>query len=323
MKNLQGKTAIVTGGASGIGNGIAKALGRAGCNIVIIDARQEAIDAALPFFANKGYPAVGIQLDVTDRDGWEKTADTIEARFGDIHILVNNAGVAAGSGKIWEGSYKDWDFISGINIDGVYNGIHTIVPRILKHGGEGHVVSTSSTGGAFAVSGSGFYCTTKFAVAGMMECLASDLEGTNIGASAFFPGPVNSNLGMSSAQVRPDKYKDNKAAVTPPPEAGSSDEAPPPFAFMDFTKIFMTPEEVGERVVRGIRRNDLFIWTHPEFKAGMAVRNKAIIEAFPDEPINENRANSLKMFGTLTYNPVYESQTTPAAPDWPDVEELL
>jgi NAD(P)-dependent dehydrogenase (short-subunit alcohol dehydrogenase family) len=320
MQKLQGKTAIVTGGASGIGNGIAKALGRAGCNIVIVDARQEAINQALPYFEGKGYPVLGVQLDVTDRGGWEKTADEVETKFGKIHILVNNAGVAAGSGKIWEGSYKDWDFISGINIDGVYNGIHTIVPRILKHGEEGHIVSTSSTGGAFAVSGSGFYCTTKFAVAGMMECLASDLEGTNVGASAFFPGPVNSNLGMSSAQVRPDKYRDEKAETPPPPPPKEGD-APQPGGFTDFTKIFMTPEEVGERVVRGIRRNDLFIWTHPEFKAGMAVRNKAIIEAFPDEPANENRANSLKMFGTLTYNPVYEAQTTPGGPDWPDVVE--
>ncbi|MDR3148729.1 MAG: SDR family NAD(P)-dependent oxidoreductase, partial [Oscillospiraceae bacterium] len=175
MKNLQGKTAIVTGGASGIGNGIAKALGRAGCNVVIIDARQAAIDAATPWFEGKGYPVYGIQLDVTDRDVWVTTADQIEAKFGKIHILVNNAGVAAGSGKIWDGSYKDWDFITGINIGGVFNGIKTIVPRILAHGEEGHVVTTSSTGGAFAVDGSAFYCVTKYAAAGLAECLAADL----------------------------------------------------------------------------------------------------------------------------------------------------
>jgi len=301
MQNLQGKTAIVTGGASGIGNGIAKALGRAGCNVVILDARQDAIDSALPFFADKHYPVLGIKLDVTDREAYERVADEIEAKFGNIHVLVNNAGVAAGSGKIWEGSYKDWDFICGINIGGVFNGIKTIVPRILKHGEEGHVVATSSTGGAFAVGGAGFYCVTKYAAAGLMECLATDLAGTNVKASAFFPGPVNSNLGFTSNAVRPDKYKEESAPL----------DAPPPGEMPAYTNVFMTPEEVGERVVNGIRRGDLFIWTHPEFKAGMAIRNKAILDAFPDEPINEYRAEMLKNFGTLTYNPVYEQQTTP------------
>ncbi|MDR0819673.1 MAG: SDR family NAD(P)-dependent oxidoreductase [Oscillospiraceae bacterium] len=319
MQNFQGKTAIVTGGASGIGNGIAKALGRAGCNVVIIDARQEAIDQALPFFSQKGYPALGLKLDVTDRDGWEKAADQIAAKFGKIHILVNNAGVAAGSGRLWEGSYKDWDFINGINVSGVFNGIKTIVPRILEHGEEGHIVTTSSTGGAFAVSGSAFYCVTKYAASGLMECLASDLVGTNVKASAFYPGPVNSNLGMSSSAVRPDKFKDENAVPPAPPK----DIDVSAMMSMDFTKIFMTPEEVGERVVRGIRRGDLFIWTHPEFKAGMAIRNQAILDAFPLEPQNQNRAESLKMFGTLTYNPVYETQVllgAPGLPDWPEIE---
>jgi NAD(P)-dependent dehydrogenase (short-subunit alcohol dehydrogenase family) len=326
MQNLQGKTAVVTGGASGIGNGIAKALGRAGCSVVIIDARQDAIDGAVPFFTEKGYPVLGIKLDVTDREGWEKVADQVEAKFGKIHILVNNAGVAAGSGKLWEGSYKDWDFINSINVGGVFNGIKTIVPRILKHGEEGHVVTTSSTGGAFAVSGSGFYCTTKYAASGLAECLASDLEGTNVGSSAFYPGPVNSQLGFSSSAVRPDKYKDEQAAPPPPPPApkeGDAPPPPPPGGFTDFTKIFMTPEEVGERVVRGIKRGDLFIWTHPEFKAGMEARTKALIAAFPEEHATgekaeflQKRAETLKFFGTLTYNPLYEKQTTPGAPDW-------
>lgn len=318
MKNLQGKTAVITGGASGIGNGIAKALGRAGCNIAIIDARQAAIDAAAPWFESRGYPICGIQLDVTDRNGWTSAADQIETVFGKIHILVNNAGVAAGSGKLWSGSYPDWDFITGINIGGVFNGIKTIVPRILAHGEEGHVVTTSSTGGAFAVDGSAFYCVTKYAAAGLAECLAADLKGTAVGSSAFFPGPVNSNLGVSSAAVRPDKYKTEPDIST----VENSDAANTPAdGFPDFSKIFMTPEEVGERVVRGIKRGDLFIWTHPEFKAGMAIRNKAIIDAFPDEPINERRANALKMFGTLTYNALYEGQTTPGEPDWESPED--
>lgn len=297
MENLQGKTAFITGAASGIGLGIAKAFAKHGMNIVIADARSEAVENALSFFKDNGYPAHGIALNVTDRDAYARAADEAESVFGNIHILVNNAGVAAGMCPIQEASFNDWDFIVSVNITGVFNGIATILPRILRHGEPGHVVSTSSTGGAFAVAGAGLYCTTKFAVSGMMESLASDLAETNVGVSVFYPGPINSNLGASTETVRPDSLKNDQPEQPQPP--------PSPFN--------MDAVEAGERVVRAIKRGDLFIWTHPEFKAGMELRNKAIIKAFPDEPIDEMRLKELKTFGTLVYNPVYEKQTTPPA----------
>jgi short-subunit dehydrogenase len=155
---------------------------------------------------------------------------------------------------------------------------------------------------------SGLYCTTKYAVAGMMETLATDLQGTNVGASAFCPGPVTSNLGFSSAAVRPVNLKNNKEDMPPPP--------PPGGKMPDWSKVFMTPEEVGERVVRGIKRNDLFILTHPEFKEGIKARGDAVLRAIPEEPANDERKAVLKNFGTLIYNPIYDTQTTPGAPDW-------
>lgn len=310
MENLQGKVAFITGGASGIGLGITKACVKSGMKVVIVDMRQDALDEAMVFFRENNYPAHAIQLDVTDREAYAKAADEAEAVFGKIHVLINNAGVAAGSGPMYNASFKDWDFIVGVNITGVFNGIKIIVPRILKHGEGGHVVSTSSKGGLFAVEMSALYCTTKYAVAGMMETLATDLKGTGVGASLFCPGPVTSNLGFSSSAVRPDSLKNEGEKV--PPMA-----PPPPDGKMpDWSKIFMTPEEVGARVVRGIKRNDLIILTHPEFKDGIISRNDALLRAIPEEPINEMRRDVLKTFGTLIYNPIYDAQTTPGAPDW-------
>lgn len=309
MENLQGKTAFITGAASGIGLGIAKACAVHGMNVVLTDARRDALDEAIVYFKEKGYPAHAIQLDVTDREAYVKAADEAERVFGKIHVLVNNAGVAAGGGPVYNASFKDWDFIISVNCTGVVNGVSIIVPRILKHGEGGHVVSTSSTAGIFAVGGSGLYCATKYFVAGLMESLASDLEGTGVGASVFCPGPVASNLGFTSEAVRPEHLKKTKEEMPEMPKDMPKD-------FPDFSKYFMTPEEVGERVVRGIMRNDLVIWTHPEFRNGIKVRNDALLRAIPAEPFNAERAEVLKNFGTLTYNPIYEKQTTPGPLDW-------
>ncbi len=309
MVNLRGKTAFITGGASGIGLGIAKACGRAGMNVVIADLRQAAIDEALPFFKEKGWPAHGIQLDVTNREAYSKAADEAEATYGKIHVLVNNAGVEVPGGPLWNASFKDCDFIVGVNIIGVLNGIITIVPRILAHGEEGHVVSTASTSGLSVVPNAALYCTTKAAVAGMMETLASELSDTNVGASVFCPGPVVGNLKATSKQVRPDHLQNTDAqtaAPTAPPSKGSSS----PF---DFEHLFMPPEEAGERVVRGIRRGDLYIMTHAEFKDAIRSKMDAIVRSFPDQPVNEE---FMKIFSFLTHNPIYDTQTTPGAPDW-------
>jgi NAD(P)-dependent dehydrogenase (short-subunit alcohol dehydrogenase family) len=308
MENLQGKVAFITGGASGIGLGIAKACARHGMKVVIADMRQEALDEALAYFKERNVPAHTIQLDVTNRDAYIKAADEAEAVFGKIHVLINNAGVAAGSGPMYKATFKDWDFIIGVNITGVANGIAIVLPRILEHGEGGHVVSTASKGALTCVGMSGLYCATKYAVAGMMETLATDLQGTGVGASVFCPGPVTSNLGVSSAAVRPENLKNDKEGILPPPPGAGK--------MPDWSKIFMPPEEVGERVIRGIKRNDLFILTHPEFKEGIIARNDAVVRAIPDEPVNEERKAVLKNFGTLLYNPIYDTQTTPGAPDW-------
>ncbi|NLL38388.1 MAG: SDR family NAD(P)-dependent oxidoreductase [Clostridiales bacterium] len=308
MENLKGKTAFITGGASGLGLGIAKACAKEGMNIVIVDMRQNAIDEALKIFEENGWPAHGIQLDVTDREAYVKAADEAEAKFGKIHLLVNNAGIGIPEGKVWEDSYDDVDLAIDVNYKGVLNGIMTIVPRILRHGEGGHVVSTASKAGVVPVPGFTLYNSLKNAVISVMETLACDLQGTNIGSSVFCPGPFQTNLGMSSSEVRAKHLGvDMPAPPQPPkPKEGEAPPPPPPMPDIDFSKIIRSADEAGERVLRGIKRNDLYILTHSEFKNGFKARAEAMLRAFPDEPVNEDFS---KVFGMLAYNPIFEKQT--------------
>jgi short-subunit dehydrogenase len=189
-----------------------------------------------------------------------------------------------------------------------------MLPRILKHGEGGHIVSTSSTLGVAAAGGQITYCTTKFAVAGMMEALATDLQDKNIGVSVLFPGPTMGNLGQSSFENRPAHLRNEGDAWPPkgPPPGG-----PRKFPIEEVRRVaFMDPVETGERVVRGIRRNDLFIHTHPEFREGYVARHEALIRAIPDEPRNEKRWEIIGSFGTIYHNDIYDKQKPVGPPDW-------
>ena len=302
MKDFKGKTAFITGGASGIGLGIAKAFAKAGMNIVIADFRQEAIDKALPIFKENGWPAHGVLLDVTDREAYVRAADEAEAVFGKIHILVNNAGVGIMEGFIWEASYEDMDFALEINFKSVLNGIKTILPRILKHGEEGWVVSTASKNGLIPLGGMVLYNATKRAVMATMETLAIDLQGTNVGASVFCPGPFRTNLGTTTDAIsskhlgRPFIQK----GATPDPNAPKVD-----MSKVDMSKMERDPDEAGERVLRGIVRGDLFILTHAEWKKGWVEHADAVTRAIPDEVPDEM---FMKVFSRNVGNAIYNRQ---------------
>ena len=305
MESLKNKTAFITGGASGIGLGIAKACADEGMNIVIVDLRQNAIDEVLPYFEEKNVPVLGIRLNVTDRVEYTKAADAAEAKFGNIHLLVNNAGISGANGPLWAVSAEDTDFALDINLRGVLNGIQTIVPRMLAHGEAGHIVSTASKAALIPVPGCGLYNLTKQAVVGISETLAEDLIGTNVNASVLCPGPFSSNLGTSSMEIEAELLgrEIKKREMREPPK-----DAPP----IDFSKVFNTPENAGLRVVRGIKRNDLYILTHSSFKKGFEERASAISRAFPDEPFNEDLA---KAFGMLLHNDIFDKQTQVPALD--------
>lgn len=313
MKDLKGKTAFITGGASGIGLGIAKACAKYGMNVVIADMNQASIDGAKDYFKNKKFPVHFIKLDVTDREAYTRAADEAEKVFKKIHVLVNNAGVGAG-GPIEKLTYKDWDYSVGVNLGGVINGVTTMLPRILKHGEGGHIVSTSSTNGIAATGLGAPYCTTKFAVAGMMEAIATELQDKGVGCSVLIAGPNNTNLGKTSFENRPVKLRNEGDTWPPQPPPGAKPR--PQRSMEDMLTAFIDPTETGERVVRGIRNNDLFIHTHGEFKDGYMARHNAIIRAIPDEPLNQKRLDIISKFGTVYYNDIYDKQKPVGPKDW-------
>jgi NAD(P)-dependent dehydrogenase (short-subunit alcohol dehydrogenase family) len=316
MKDLKGKVAFITGGASGIGLGIAKACVKYGMKVVIADMRQASLDEAKAYFQDKTAPVYYIKLDVTNRAAYAKAAEEVEKVFGKLHVLVNNAGVGSGGGPVENVTFKDWDYSISVNLVGVINGVVTMLPYILKHDEGGHIVSTSSTLGVAAAGGMIPYCTTKFAVAGMMEALATDLKDRNIGVSVLFPGPTRSNLGQTAFDNRPAALR-NEGETWPPKPRTNMTEQRRRFTMEEVQQIaFMDPSETGERVLRGIRNNDLFIHTHPEFRAGYSARHEALIRAIPDEPRNEKRFEIISSFGTVYYNDIYDRQKPVGPPDW-------
>jgi len=284
MQDIAAKTAFITGGASGIGLGMARVFVREGMNAVLADIRQDHLDEAQALFGADGLAdrVLTVRLDVTDRDAYERAADAAERRFGKVHILCNNAGMGLG-GPIKQTRHADWDWGIGVMITGVTNGITIMLPRILKHGEGGHIVNTSSKAALVPVSGFAIYGTCKAAMTGLSEAIRAELAGDNIGVSCFCPGPVQSNI-RETGRTRPEHLKADSGLLQEEAELERRPNSP----------LWMDPIECGERVLAGIRRNDLYILTHPEFKAGTAEKFAAILKSFPDEPINEARADSIR-----------------------------
>lgn len=287
LASVEGKTAYVTGSSSGIGLGIARACYEAGMNVVIgyIDDRQ--VDEALSFFADKAR-VMAIKHDVTDRPGWDRLVTEAEKRFRRVHLLVNNAGVGLFS-TVSRGTYNDYDWGMNVNVTGVFNGIHTLVPRMLEYGEGAHIVTTCSMSGILPGATAGIYTTSKFATCGMMEALRVELQASNIGTSVYLPGGVNTNI-RDTERNRPEQFRNipaqGAAAPRPPgPPPGAAAGAPAaPRSSSGQTGAMsaaMDPLEAGRCVLHGVRRNDLFIFSHPEFRDGIRERFDSVLASIP------------------------------------------
>lgn len=292
MQDIAGKTAFVTGGASGIGLGISKALLGAGMNVVIADIRDDHLAAAQAELAAPDR-ILALRLDVTDRADFARAADAAEARFGKIHILCNNAGVAV-VGPAGLATFADWDWVMGVNLGGVINGVVTILPRIQGHGEGGHIVNTASMSGLVPHPGAALYGTSKGAVVHMIECMRAELEPQGIICSAFCPGAVQSNI-AEAGKTRPAELADSGYA-----EADKRRQAGG-----NFFHLYQTKEEVGERVLRGILNDELYIMTHSEFRQGIADRTEAMRAAVPDLPENDAYKAT---FPVLFRNPIHAAE---------------
>jgi NAD(P)-dependent dehydrogenase (short-subunit alcohol dehydrogenase family) len=284
MKDVEGKVAFITGGNSGIGLGIARAFTEAGMKVVITYRSKQHLDEAMKYLGGAGDRVHAISVDVTDRAAMEKAADETVKVFKKVHVVVNNAGVGV-IGGLATATYDDWDWAMGVNLDGVFNGIRTFLPRIQSHGEGGQVIATSSLAGLLGHGPAGVYTATKFAVVGMMESLRAEMDGSNIGVSVFCPGIVNTNIG-SSARNRPEDLADS--GFKPDPKMIAQMQAamkqmrgPPPG---------MDALEAGKLVLSGMRHNDLYILTTPEFEKEFQARGEAIVASLPrDLKIPEGR----------------------------------
>ncbi len=293
MQDLPGKTAFVTGGASGIGLGIAKALLGAGMNVVVADIRPDHLAAATLELGS--LPSVlTLELDVTDRAAYARAADAAEDRFGKIHLLCNNAGVGL-VGPTALATFSDWDWVLGVNLGGTINGIVTVLPRIRRHGEGGHIVNTASMSGLVPHPGATLYGTSKGAVVHMIECMRAELEPEGIICSAFCPGAVQSNI-AESAKTRPAAL-----AATGYAEADKRRQQ-----LGSFFHLFSTKEAIGQRVLQGILNDELFILTHSEFRQGVADRAEAMRAAVPDLPENDEYKRT---FSVLFRNPIHAAET--------------
>ena len=274
MKEVKGKVAFITGGASGIGLGIARIFVNAGIKAVIADLRQDHLDTALEYFTQNGqrdcvHP---IQLDVTDRAAMQKAADETESVFGKVHILVNNAGVGV-TGPITRATYADWDFGMGVNFGGVVNGIQAFLPRIRAHGEGGHIVNTSSLSALVVMPAyMAIYVASKAAVIALSESLSTELPNENIGVTVLCPGPIKSNI-HELARNRPQQFRKDSGFLEAEQQLGQR----------QVSDMWMEPDEVGRMILDAVLNNKLYVITHGEWREAAVTRFEAMLAAMPKE----------------------------------------
>ena len=264
LVHLEGKVAVVTGGASGIGRGIAARLLAHGMHVVVAGIEREALERTA-----KALGATGIVTDVGSRDSVFELADEVQRRFGTVHVVCNNAGVGSVA-RIDSMTIDDWRWLIDVNLWGVIHGVEAFLPLLQRNEDGGHVVNTASMGGLSTLPRLGGYAVTKFAVVALTETLAAELEeeGSRVGVTLLCPGPVRTNIRTSQR---------NRAEPTGPRGLVDTDlESSPEGAAMRW----LDPEEVGELVVHAIRAGDLYAFTHPEMAEIPAARHERIAAAF-------------------------------------------
>jgi NAD(P)-dependent dehydrogenase (short-subunit alcohol dehydrogenase family) len=264
FKEMAGKVAVVTGGASGIGKGIARRLQAEGMQLVLADIEPDALEQAA---AELG--AVGIATDVSRFESVEALAAEVDRRFGRVDLVCNNAGVGS-TARIADMSLSDWRWILGVNLWGVIHGVKAFLPRLLANPEGGHIVNTASMSGLRTMPTLGGYAVTKYGVVALSETLAEELalDGAKVGVTVLCPGPVRSNI-KDSSRNRPASLGGGALADTDL----EKDPAGSKMRWLD-------PDEAGNVVVRAIRRGDLYALTHPEMAPVAQARFDAIAEAF-------------------------------------------
>lgn len=248
MMDISGKTAIVTGAASGIGLGIATALAEAGANVVMADIQKAAVEQAADALSGTNKRVMPVRIDVTQEQSVLDALEEAERNFGNLHIACNNAGVPMHGTGLIDVPPDDWEFVIGVNVWGIIHGVRHFVRAIVKHGEEGHVVNTASVAGFQnrRATNQGPYSMSKYAALSLSEALEHELEGTNVGVSVLCPGPINTNIARG-ARNRPD-YMGG-------PQVRANDEA---VLAERLATTGLDPKKAGGRVVDAIRTKTFY-----------------------------------------------------------------
>jgi NAD(P)-dependent dehydrogenase (short-subunit alcohol dehydrogenase family) len=269
MDPFDGRVAVITGGASGIGAAMARAFAARGARLALADIDQAALAAAEKEHGEAGTEVLALPVDVTRRDQVFTFADAVFDRFGAAHVVCNNAGIAT-FGRTWESPLEDWEYTMAVDLWGVVYGIQAFVPRLVAQDQGGHVVNTASMAGLVGMSWLGVYCAAKFAVVGVSEALHRELKPHDIGVSVLCPMIVETNLTANSQRLRPDGPAHEEST---PEQPGAG----------DMQGSVKQPEEVAQRVVRAIERRQLYVLTHEEQREILRRRAARIDAAFEDE----------------------------------------
>jgi NADP-dependent 3-hydroxy acid dehydrogenase YdfG len=280
MREVTGKVAFITGGASGIGLGMTKVFLDAGMRVAIADVRADHLAKAVSELGERTGALHTIQLDVADRGAMERAAGEVVRVFGKVHVLCNNAGLGL-LGSIKDASFDDWDWMVGVNLNGVFNGVHAFLPHLRAHGEGGHILSTASMGGLMVTSNGGVYSACKFGVVTMMQCLREDLAEENIGVSVLCPAAVRTNI-YQHEDMRPDRYAHSGYNTSQQERAQNAER------LKGMLAMGMDPVEVGRKVLQGILNNELYIFTH-RMDEVIRERRDALLLSLPDEPVNQAR----------------------------------
>ncbi|MDO8422385.1 MAG: SDR family NAD(P)-dependent oxidoreductase [Parvibaculum sp.] len=268
MDQFQGKTAFITGGASGIGFAMAKAFGAVGMNIMLADIEREPLEKAVEDLRQRQVKVEGVHCDVADRKSVEEAAAACVEAFGKVHVVCNNAGVGGG-GVLGAMKPGDWDWTIGVNLMGVVYGMEAFLPHILAHGEGGHFVNTASMAGMISPPGMEPYCATKFAVVAMSEGWAGQLAPQNIGVSVLCPGFVSTRI-HESARTRQERFGERT------PDADSELLS----ISAQLVQAGIPADVVGACVLEAVRDNDFYIFTHPDMRPAVEQRFGRIMEGF-------------------------------------------
>jgi NAD(P)-dependent dehydrogenase (short-subunit alcohol dehydrogenase family) len=270
MTDVQSRTAFITGGANGIGLGIARAFAKSGAKIAIVDLDEPGLDRAKTELSGHT-DVVAFRLDVRDRAEYTRVADRVENELGPVSLLFNNAGVA-GAAPAAQMTYEMWDWGIGINLIGVINGVQTFLPRMVARANGGHIVNTASGAGLVAAGAGVLYHTAKFGVVGLSEALRTELAANGIGVSVLCPGPVATHIIDNTRKTQPGV---SASAPLEPAVEVRLDRA------RRFLEGGVSPDTVGDMVLRAVCQNDLYIHTDRMMIAAIEARTKAMLDAMP------------------------------------------